>query len=391
MSPARVILHLDLDAFFCAVEEIKDPGLRGKAFAVGGSPSGRGVITSCSYPARKMGVRSAMPAAKALQLCPNLILVSRNHHDYGHYSKLVMDRLRSFTDQIEQISIDEAFLDITGLGASPRQFGLSLQKTIRDEIELPNSVGIASNKLVAKIANDVGKLAAGGDDPPNAITIVPPGEEESFLAPLPVDMLFGVGPKTKERLAVFNIQTIGDLAGYPEIELAHKFGKMGYELSRRAKGIDPRGIITERGIKSVSNERTFPEDLGRKSELMEHIKKLSQQVSRRLQKGDLRGKTVQIKLRWSDFTTLTRQTTLPQTTNEFGLIFKTAGELLDQVWEEGRTVRLIGVGVHKLDTHAHQLGLWDTGVQKDLKLQETLQELKGKYGENVITRGIKSE
>jgi len=177
MESARVILHLDLDAFFCAVEEIKDPGLRGKAFAVGGSPSGRGVVTSCSYPARKMGVRSAMPAAKALQLCPNLILVSRNHRDYGRYSKLVMERLAQYTDQVEQISIDEAFLDITDLGSSPRAIGIELQKTILDELNLPNSVGIASNKLLAKIANDVGKKAHMGQGPPNAITIVPAGEE----------------------------------------------------------------------------------------------------------------------------------------------------------------------------------------------------------------------
>ena len=388
MSSTRVILHLDLDAFFCAVEEIKDPGLRGKAFAVGGSPSGRGVVTSCSYPARKMGVRSAMPAAKALQICPNLILVSRNHRDYGHYSRLVMERLRSFTDLIEQISIDEAFLDITSLSPSPRELGLTLQRTLLNEIKLPNSVGIASNKLVAKIATDVGKMAAGGDGPPNAITIVPPGEEKAFLAPFPVEMLSGVGPKTKERLAVFDIQTIGDLADFPEIELVEKFGKHGYELSCRSRGIDQRGIVTERGIKSVSNERTFPKDLGRKSELLEHINKLSRQVSSRLQKKNLRGKTIQIKIRWSDFTTLTRQTTLHQTINDFETIYRTAADLLELVWEEGRRVRLIGVGVHNLDTHAHQLGLWDTGVQKDLKLQETLRELQEKYGENVISRGI---
>lgn len=388
MSAPRVILHLDLDAFFCAVEEIKDPSLRRKAFAVGGSPSGRGVVTSCSYPARKRGVRSAMPAARALQLCPELILVSRNHRDYSHYSKLVMDRLRSFTDQVEQISIDEAFLDITDLGPSPRQFGITLQSTILKEIKLPNSIGIASNKLVAKIATDVGKMAAKGQGPPNAITIVPPGEEQAFLAPLPVDMLWGVGPKTKQRLAVFDIQTIGDLAAYPEIELAKKFGKHGYELSQRARGIDERGIVTERGVKSVSNEKTFPRDLGRKSELLKHIKALSQQVSRRLQKKNLRGKTIQIKLRWSDFTTLTRQTTLSQTTNDYNLINKTAADLLDQVWEDGQMVRLIGIGVHNLDTGAHQLGLWDTEFQKDLKLQETLQDLKQKYGENVISRGL---
>ena len=142
METTRVILHLDLDAFFCAVEEIKDPGLRGKAFAVGGSPSGRGVVTSCSYPARKMGVRSAMPAAKALQLCPNLILVSRNHRDYGRYSKLVMERLAHYTDQIEQISIDEAFLDITDLGPSPKAIGIELQKTILEELSRPIRSGL---------------------------------------------------------------------------------------------------------------------------------------------------------------------------------------------------------------------------------------------------------
>jgi DNA polymerase-4 len=389
METNRVILHLDLDAFFCAVEEIKDPGLRGKAFAVGGSPSGRGVVTSCSYPARKMGVRSAMPAAKALQLCPNLILVSRNHRDYGRYSKLVMERLTQYTDQVEQISIDEAFLDITDLGPSPRAIGTELQKTILDELNLPNSVGIASNKLLAKIANDVGKKAHMGQGPPNAITIVPAGEERSFLAPLPVDMLSGVGPKTRERLEIFNIRTIGDLAEYPDVELAEKFGKHGYDLSRRAKGIDKRGIVTERGIKSVSNERTFGEDLGRKSEVMKHINRLADQVSKRLNKKDLRGKTIQIKLRWSDFTTLTRQTTLPQTTNEYKVIQKIAEELLNQVWQEGRKVRLIGVGVHNLDTDAHQLGLWDTDYQRNIKLQETLKNIKGKYGDNVISRGIK--
>lgn len=388
MTPPHVILHLDLDAFFCAVEEIKDPSLRGKAFAVGGSPSGRGVVTSCSYPARKMGVRSAMPAAKALQLCPDLILVSRNHGDYSRYSQLVMDRLHTFTEQIEQISIDEAFLDITGLGPSPREFAIQLQRAIREELDLPNSIGIAGNKLVAKIATDVGKMASSTAGPPNAITIVPAGEERQFLAPLPVDMLWGVGPKTKARLEVLGIHTIGDLAAYPEIELTKKFGKHGYDLSRRSKGIDSREIVTQRGIKSVSNELTFPRDLGRKSELLEYISSLSRKVSSRLQKKNLRGKTIQIKLRWSDFTTLTRQTTLSRSTNEYAVIHKTAADLLDQVWEEGRLTRLLGVGVHNLDSEAQQLGLWDSGVQKDIKLQETLQKLQDKYGENVISRGV---
>jgi nucleotidyltransferase/DNA polymerase involved in DNA repair len=302
---------------------------------------------------------------------------------------MVMERLALYTDQIEQISIDEAFLDITDLGPSPQVIGAELQKKILDELKLPNSVGIASNKLVAKIATDVGKIAHEGEGPPNAITLVPAGEERSFLAPLPVQMLPGVGPKTRERLERFNIYTIGDLAAYPEVDLAEKFGKHGYDLSRRAKGIDKRGIVTERDVKSVSNERTFGEDLGRKSEVLKYIDKLAEQVSKRLIKKNLRGKTVQIKLRWSDFTTITRQTTLPRTTNEYRVIHKNAEELLNQVWQDGRKVRLVGVGVHKLDTEAHQLGLWDTDYQKDIKLKETLRDIQGKYGENVISRGIK--
>lgn len=387
----RKIMHLDLDAFFCAVEEIKDPGLRGKAFAVGGSPSGRGVITSCSYPARKLGVRSAMPTARALQLCPRLILVSRNHREYGRYSKLVMEILARYTDQVEQISIDEAFLDISGLGPDPRAVGRELQGAIYRELKLPCSIGIASNKLVAKIATDVGKMAAGGDSYPNAITVVPTGDERSFLAPLPVEMLWGVGPKTRERLERYNIRTIGDLAVFSDLELAQKFGKHGYDLSRRAKGIDQRGIVLSRGVKSVSNEMTFREDLGKQREVQEYITRLSEKVSQRLQKSSLRGRTVQLKLRWSDFTTITRQSTLPQSTNEAQAIQHEASQLLQQVWQEGRLIRLVGVGVHNLDSKAQQLGLWDTGVVKDLQLQEALKELKEKYGENVISRGVKSK
>jgi len=389
MTSPRVILHLDLDAFFCAVEEIKDPSLHGKAFAVGGSPTGRGVVTSCSYPARMHGIHSAMPMAQAVQLYPSLIVVSGDHRSYGHYSRKVMTCLTALSPQIEQISIDEAFLDITDLGSSPRAIGLQLQGTILEELDLPNSIGIAGNKLVAKIATDVGKHSAAGDRPPNAITVVPPGEEANFLAPLPVDMLWGVGPKTKERLEQIDIHTIGDLASYSVIELSRAFGKHGYDLSRRAQGIDQRDIVTEREIKSISNERTFREDIGRKSDVLKSINKLSKKVAQRLVSKNLRGRTIQIKLRWSDFTTLTRQKTLSKTTNDAGTIQRTASSLLDQVWEEGRLVRLVGVGVSNLDTEAQQLGLWDPEVKKDLQLQQALKDLRERFGEDVIVRGLR--
>jgi DNA polymerase-4 len=388
---SRRILHLDLDAFFCAVEEIQNPNLRGKAFAVGGSPDGRGVVSSCSYPARRFGIHSAMPMARAVQLCPELIILPGNHQLYGLYSRRVMGVLRELTDQVEQISIDEAFLDISDLPDPPRDTGFCLQSAILDEVGLPNSVGIASNKLVAKIATDVGKLSSSGDAPPNALTIVPPGEEARFLAPLPVKMLWGVGPKTADRLAGLGIETVGELAAVPPLKLADLLGKHGYDLSKRARGIDERPIMTERETKSVSNERTFRRDLGRKTDILQHLGRLSSKVSQRLQAKNLQGRTIQIKVRWSDFTTLTRQTTLPRSTADRELIQRTSEKLFNQVWEQGRLVRLVGVGVSNLDPEVKQLGLWDPGVREDQQLNEALQQLREKYGEDVIRRGFSRE
>jgi DNA polymerase-4 len=204
----RTILHLDLDAFFCAVEETRNPALRGKAFAVGGQPNERGVVASCSYAARKMGVRSAMPMSRAIRLCPGLIIVSSHHRIYGEVSRQVMEILHNTTGLVEQISIDEAFLDISDIRDQAERVARGLQARIRSELHLPSSIGIASNKLVAKIATEVGKAAAlpriqapGVAEPPNAVTVVPDGEEAAFLSPLPSDMLWGVGPKTFQRLA----------------------------------------------------------------------------------------------------------------------------------------------------------------------------------------------
>jgi DNA polymerase-4 len=388
MDNPRTILHLDLDAFFCAVEELKDPSLRGKAFAVGGDPRGRGVVSSCSYAARKYGVHSALPMAQAVQRCPHLMIVRGDHRRYGFYSRKVMGVLQELTDQVEKLSIDEAFVELTGLDQEPAEVGAELQDKILRKLGLPNSVGIASNKLVAKIATDVGKLSASGGSPPNALTVVPPGEEAAFLAPLPVDMLWGVGPKTREELESRGIKTIGDLADVSPVELAQTLGKHGYQLSQRARGIDQRPIVTEREIKSVSHEHTFRRDKDRRDELTAEINRLAGKVSRRLHRKGLQGKTVQLKLRWSDFNTLTRQVTLERSVQDASTIARYSRELFDQVWEEGRRVRLIGVGVSSLENPNRQLGLWDPRVEKDLKLQETLRELKEKFGEGSIQQGL---
>ena len=401
----RTILHIDLDAFYCAVEETRNPELRGKAFAVGGRPEERGVVASCSYAARRMGVRSAMPMGRALRLCPGLLIVSSRHGLYSEVSRQVMERLYSLTPLVEQISIDEAFLDISGLGEAPESIAHKLQSRIRDELQLPCSIGIASNKMVAKIATEVGKSLAlseikakGEVKPPNAMTIVPFGEEVAFLAPLPAEMLWGVGPKTSARLTELGIHTIGDIAKWPESEMIRMFGENGRDLARHSKGLDDRPIVTERETKSISQEITFSRDVRDDKVLEKTVQEQSTEVARQLRKNDLAGSTIKLKIRWPDFTTLTRQTTLQHRTDQENEIAKAALDLLKLVRKPHQAVRLIGVGVTGLGQPIRQLGLWDTSeaprgaalqtdLEKERKLQAVLDALQEKYGKNIIKRG----
>jgi DNA polymerase IV len=390
----RTILHIDLDAFYCAVEETYNPELRGKPFAVGGKPEERGVVASCSYAARRMGVRSAMPMGKALRLSPGLIIVPMRHHLYSEVSGRVMERLHQLTPLVEQISIDEAFLEISEISESPDVIAHKLQARIRDELQLPCSIGIASNKLVAKIATEVGKSLALGEikakgevKPPNALTVVPFGEEAAFLAPLPADMLWGVGPKTSARLTELGIYTIGDLAKWPESELGRMFGENGRDLAGHSKGIDDRPIVTERETKSISQEITYSKDVRDDAVLQKTLREMSVEVGKQLRRNNLAGKTIKLKLRWPDFTTLTRQTTLTNPTDQDDEIERVALELLKAVRKPFQAVRLIGVGVTGLGQPIRQLGLWDTDLEKERKLQDVVDELQDKYGKNVIKRG----
>jgi len=391
---ARKILHLDLDAFFCAVEETRNPELRGKAFAVGGRPDERGVVASCSYAARRDGVRSAMPMGKALGLSPGLIIVPSRHRLYGEVSRQVMDVLHTVTGLLEQISIDEAFLDISDIQDDPERLARGLQTRIRDKLHLPCSIGIASNKLVAKIATEVGKALAlkrikaqGLVEPPNAVTVVPVGKEAEFLSPLPAEMLWGVGPKTSQRLTELGIRTIGDIAKWPESEMVRLFGENGRDLSRHAKGIDDRPIETERETKSISQEVTFSVDVRDDKVLEKTIREQSAEVARQLRKNNLAGKTIKLKIRWPDFTTLTRQTTLNSPIDQDDEIAKNALELMKSVRKSNQAVRLIGVGVSGLGEPVRQLGLWDFDSERSRKVQEVLDALQEKYGKEVIKRG----
>ena len=385
----RTILHLDLDAFFCAVEELNDPSLRGKAFAVGGRPGERGVVASCSYAARRFGVRSAMPTSQALRLCPELLVISHHHGNYGEMSDKVMERLNDLSPLVEQISIDEAFVDISDLHESSEMIARRLQKRVNDEIGLPCSVGVAGNKLVAKIATEVGKKTAVRDQPPNAITVVPTGNEAAFLEPLATSMLWGVGPKTAARLAGFGIKTIGDIARHPDADLIRWFGENGRDLKRRACGQDDSPVSGEHEAKSISQETTFSRDERDDKVLADTLRDLAAQVGRRLRKANSCGSTVRIKLRWPDFTTLTRQVRLSQPTDQGEEIYRIALHLLEKVRSKGKAVRLIGVGVSGLGAPLRQLELWGADAEKSRRLQEALDTVRAKYGDQAIRRGRK--
>jgi DNA polymerase-4 len=387
MSAPRKIIHLDLDAFFCAVEEQLNPSLHGRAFAVGGRPEERGVVASCSYAARRFGIRSAMPMARALRLCPQLIIVSSRHGKYSQVSRQVMAHLTALTPYVEQISIDEAFLDVSDLPQPGEAIARQLQAQVRQDPGLPCSLGVATNKLLAKTATDVGKASFRGEGPPNAITVVPPGQEAAFLAPLPVEALWGIGPKTAERLAEMGIRTIGALASQSENQLMRLFGKNGYDLALRARGMDDRPIVTSHEVKSISQETTFAKDISEAKVLEQTIFQLAAGVGARLRRNQLTGSTVKIKLRWADFTTLTRQVTLEQATDQDKNIYQAAISLFHKTWLPGKPVRLLGVGVSSLGAPIRQLGLWDKDNEKDRQLQTAIDELRQRFGKQIVQRG----
>lgn len=389
MLATRAILHLDLDAFFCAVEEQHNPALRGRPFAVGGRPEERGVVASCSYAARAFGVRSAMPMGRALRLCPGLIVVPGRHGAYGEVSRKVMARLHALTPLVEQISIDEAYLDVTELGGDPEAIARALQATIREELGLPCSLGVATNKLVAKIANNVGKAAARGGGSPNAITVVAAGEEAAFLAPLPCSELWGVGPRTAERLAALGIHTSGQLTTWPEARLIHEFGKHGAELYRKARGRDESPIVTQRERKSVSQETTFVRDMADGDLLRSTLFGQAREVALALKRKQLVATTVKLKLRWADFTTITRQARLETPTDAHQAIFQAAMLLLAKAWD-GKPVRLVGVGVSGLVASLQQESLFDVPDAAEearrAKLSDALEKLRARYGDDAVLR-----
>ena len=387
VAPFRKILHLDLDAFFCAVEERLNPELKGKAFAVGGTPEGRGVVTSCSYASRGFGIRSAMPMIQAIRIYPELMIVHSHFEEYSKASRQVMAILRNLTPLFEQVSIDEAFLDITDLPESAKLIAIDLQQKIFEELSLPCSIGIATNKLCAKIATNIGKTKNRGITAPMAIVEVPPGKEEEFLAPLPINEMWGIGPKTAEQIKKMGIYTIGDVVKIEQEKLINNLGKFGYVLAQHARGIDDRQVEEGDEIKSISCETTFSDDVTDEKEILDTLLELSVKIGNRLRKKSLSGFTIRLKIRWPNFQTLTRQLTLLQPTNQDSIILVSVKTLFYQVWKKGLKVRLIGIGVSQLTGHFQQLSLFDHKNEKEQRLLQAVDELHQKFGEKSIQRG----
>jgi DNA polymerase-4 len=329
--------------------------------------------------------------AQARHRCPHLLIVPARFAAYRAASAQVMDRLRALTPLVEQLSIDEAFLDVSDASLPGELLASRLQATIRKELGLPCSLGVATNKLVAKIATDVGKASAQTGASPNALCVVPAGTEAMFLAPLPTRALWGIGPKTAERLAALGIQTIGDLASYPEAELARRFGKYGQELARHARGIDERALQLTHVARSLSKETTFAQDVSEEETLRQTIRAQAAAVSQSLQRKGMSGGTVRLKLRWPDFTTITRQATLAAPTNQEAVIAATAARLFAQVWQAGRSVRLLGVGVSGLGVSLCQPSLWEREPtpddEKRRQVQATVALLRARFGEEVVWWG----
>lgn len=338
----RHIIHLDLDAFYASVETLDDPSLKGKPVIVGGKER-RGVVCAASYEARKFGVHSAQPTATARRLCPNGIFLPLRMDRYKEMSERVFDIYRRFTPLVEALSIDEAFLDVTDsvrLFGPPPDIAKKIRTSVREETGLTVSAGVASNKLVAKIASDMKK--------PDGLTVVLHGKEKEFLAPLPVEKLWGVGKVTRDAFHEMGVRTIGDLSSVSGETLARKFGKHGVHLHLLARGIDDREVECGSEAKSVGHEETFPEDLADAGVMKKELLSLASRVASRLRRHGMKGKTVTLKVKYADFTLVTRAATLRCPTDDEKAIYESVVPLLSKTEAGRRPVRLLGISLSRL-------------------------------------------
>ncbi len=383
-SPRRWILHIDMDAFFASVEVLDNPELRGKPVMVGGQPDSRGVVAAASYEARKYGVHSAMSCAQAYRLCPHGIFIHPRHRRYSEISHQIFDIFRQYTPLVEPVSIDEAFLDVTGcerLFGSAVRIGQMIKRRVGEEIGLAASVGIAPNKFLAKIASDLEK--------PDGFVVIEYGREAETLAGLPVGRLWGVGKVTQQHLARLGIEKVRDILEFPPLVLADHFGSGAQSLIELAQGKDDRPVVTEGDAKSIGAENTFDKDIKDPAELRHQLDLLAEKVARRLRQDGFRARTVHLKARLPDFETVTRSITLPSPTSLTADIRAAAREMLEKrIDRRGRGLRLIGVSVSNFERlDEGQMDLFQDEIrQKSEKLDFLIDELQNKFGSAKIRR-----
>lgn len=381
IATSRTVAHVDMDAFFAAVEVLRHPEYKGKPLIVGGDPQGRrGVVSTCSYEARSFGVRSAMPIREAVRRCPHAIFVRPDMKAYAEYSRRVHEVLSELTPLIEPLSIDEAFLEMTGCEHFYRSLdhmGTEIKRRIRERTGLVASVGIAHNKFLAKLASDLGK--------PDGLVIVRPEDTRSFLDPLPVGRLWGVGPKTAERLVQLGIRTVRDLRERSLVWLEATLGKSAANhLYRLSRGLDDREVVPEHECKSISRETTFEDDVRDRDTLHHVLALLVADVGARLRQAGLHAGAVQIKVRYPDFKTITRRRSLPSAVDNDDRLFAVARELLFQV-DPRLGVRLLGVGVSDF-APAVQASLFADDARSKA-IDRTLDRLREKFGERIVKPG----
>jgi len=378
----RFIVHIDMDAFFASVEKLDNPDLKDKPVIVGGLGK-RGVVATASYEARRYGIKSAMPILKARKLCPDGIYLPPRFERYREISKKIQQILLSYTPKIEPISLDEAFLDLTETVDS---FDLAVAKAAKIQIEIKEklgltcSVGVAPNKFLAKLASDMRK--------PNGFTVIRKEEIEDVLRDLPISRMWGVGRITEKKLNDMGVKTIGELKKIPKSRLKDAFGKQGENLYRLARGIDESPVEPYHPVKSISQEMTFDEDIKDSEKIKLYIARLSEEVGEALRKKGLRARTVKIKVRFSDFTTITRQLSFDIPTSSTGMIRSLARKLFEEKVAGNKKVRLIGVGVSNLTGKKEgQLYLFPKAEEKLEKIDYLLDMIRERFGKNSIRRG----
>jgi DNA polymerase-4 len=375
---ATPILHVDMDAFFVSVELLRRPELRGRPVLVGGT-AGRGVVAAASYEARRFGVNSAMPMSVALQRCPNAVVLRGDYARYAEYSDRVMTIFRELTPLVEPLSIDEAFLDVSGarrLHGTPAEIAWTIRRRVHDETGLTCSVGVAASKYVAKVASSRAK--------PDGMLVVPASETVAFLHPLPVSALWGVGRVTEESLLKLGLRTVGDVAEMPADALTRAVGPaLAARLSRLANGIDPRDVETRRVEKSIGHETTFHHDLVDPDEIARELLRLATDVGVRLRRAAMLARTVTLKLRYGDFTTVTRSRTLAEPTDVARRIYEEALVPLGELVGDGRRVRLIGVRAEQLRAAGDGAPLWDP--DEDWRdAERTIDEVVRRFGRGAV-------